>query len=596
MASGSFYKNFTSYNYQVIVEWSSTATTSTNSSVITANVYLNVIYSLYTSAHSGSTLYINGVAYDFESPNISVSNGSKVLLATITSDAIAHNSDGSKSITITCDYAVNATISGTYYGTITASDTITLDTIPRKATLSSAENFNDEANPTITYSNPAGSAVVLYAGIYDSTGSTAYAAYRKITATSTSYTFSLTDAERNAMRNAIPSAKSMTVRFYLKTVISGTNYYSYISKTFSITNGNPTISPTIKDTNSTTLALTGSADTIVKYFSNAAITVGASAIKGATLSSQKAICGGKSFTTASGTLEAVESGTFSFTATDSRGNTTTKSVSKTFIEYIKLTCSFKPTITVDGVATLSVSGNYFSGSFGSVSNSLTVSYRYKAAGGDYGDWATISTSGSNGSYSGSASITIADFDYKATYTFQVKASDALTSVAEKTYSISAKPVFDWSGEDFNFNVPITCDTINGYNITGAMKAMTTVYNHTSPSITLGDNYTAASGSAALVGNTMRVYFTSTRSSAASAGNITDEVIATFTYDVGGKVKNIYTVYGISPNNNSSYYISGATVNSDGTITFSIKLSGVGVSGSTFAGYLAVPIAINLDKY
>lgn len=457
MASGSFSQSFTSYDYKVIVEWSSVATTSTNSSIITADVYLDVVYTLRTSQHDGSKMTINGVEYAFTSPTINA-DGEKVHIATITSNAITHDSDGNKSVKITCDYAVNATISGTYYGTVTASDTVDLDLIPRQATLTSAENFNDEGNPTITYSNPAGSAVsALQAAIYSSDGKTAYAAYRNITKTATSYTFSLTTAERNALRNAIPNSKSMTVRFYLKTTISGTSYYSYISKTLTITNANPTISPTIADTNSTTLALTGSADSIVKYFSNAAITIGAAAVKGATLESQKGSCGGKSITSASGTLNAVESGTFTFTAKDSRGNSTTTTVNKTFIDYVKLTANFKPQITVDGTISFTVSGNYFNGSFGSVSNSLNAYYRYKAEDGEYGDWVELSTSVFTGTYSSQVSFTIPNFNYKNTYTFQVKANDKLMSLGEKEYVITALPVFDWSKEDFNFNVPISIE-------------------------------------------------------------------------------------------------------------------------------------------
>ena len=459
MASGKFSKAFTQYDYEVIVEWSSEADTASNSSVITADISLHCVYTLRTSQHEGSKITINNVEYPFTSPTINA-DGETVHLATITSNPIAHDSDGNKSVNIVCDYAVNATISGTFYGIITASDTVDLDLIPRQATLTSAENFNDDENPSISYSNPAGNAVgALQAAIYSNDGKTAYAAYRNITKTATSYTFNLTTAERNALRNAIPEAKSMKVRFYLKTTISGTSYYSYITKTLTIVDANPTISPTIKDTNSTTLALTGNENTIVRFYSNAAITIGASAIKGATLKSQKASNSGKSFTTASGTLNAVESAVFLFTATDSRGNTTNTSVEKPFIDYVKLTANFKPQITVDGVISFTVSGNYFNGSFGAVSNELNAYYRYKAEDGDFGDWVELSTNAYSTTYESSVSFTIPNFNYKNTYTFQIKANDKLMSLAEREYVITALPVFDWSKEDFNFNVPVS---IEGY--------------------------------------------------------------------------------------------------------------------------------------
>lgn len=596
MASGSFSQSFTSYDYKVIVEWSSKATTSTNSSVITADVYLDCVYTLRTSQHDGSKMTINGVEYAFTSPTINA-DGEKVFIATITSNAITHDSDGNKSVKITCDYAVNATISGTYYGTVTASDTVDLDLIPRQATLTSAENFNDEGNPTITYSNPAGSAVsALQAAIYSSDGKTAYAAYRNITKTATSYTFSLTTAERNALRNAIPNSKSMTVRFYLKTTISGTSYYSYISKTLTITNANPTISPTIADTNSTTLALTGSADSIVKYFSNAAITIGAAAVKGATLESQKASCGGKSITSASGTLNAVESGTFTFTAKDSRGNSTTTTVNKTFIDYVKLTANFKPQITVDGVITFTVSGNYFNGSFGSVSNSLNAYYRYKAEDGEYGDWVELSTSIFTDTYSSEVSFTIPDFNYKNTYTFQIKANDKLMSLGEKEYIITALPVFDWGKEDFNFNVPVSYTDADGtYNLSGIAKALANNFTITT-TVEPGANYASASGSCCLIGNNLRVYFTATRSSAAEAGNIANENICSFTINHGGKIRNIYTVYTPIANNGSIAYLGNATKIDDNSHSFDIVLSYVGIDASTMTSYFTVPVGINLQNY
>lgn len=453
MAKGSFSTAFTKYNYELIVEWSSVADVNTNSSVITADIYLYCVYTLRTSQHEGSSININGVDYPFTSPTINA-DGDKVYIATITSNPITHNANGKKSVNISCDYAVNATISSVYYGTINASATVDLDLIPRQATLSSAPNFNDEENPTISYDNPAGDAVDgLYAGIYSSDGKTAYASYRSITATSSSYTFNLTTAERNSMRNAIPDAKSMTVKFYLKTVIGSNTYYSSISKTLSITNANPTFNPVVEDTDATTLALTGDKNKLVKYYSDAKITIGASAVKGATLSSSGVSCGGKSLS-ANGTINDVESGTFTFTATDSRGNSASKTVEKTFIDYVKLTANFKPTITVDGEATVRISGNYFNDTFGAVANSLSVSYRFKTSAGAYGDWISLTPTFGDRDYEVESTFTIANFDYRSVYCFQIKVNDKLISIESDEYRVKALPIFDWGENDFRFNVPI----------------------------------------------------------------------------------------------------------------------------------------------
>jgi len=59
-----------------------------------------------------------------------------------------------------------------------------------------------------------------------------------------------------------------------------------------------------------------------------------------------------------------------------------------------------------------------------------------------------------GTYSANVQFTLPDFNYKDTYTFQIKANDKLIDLAEKEYVITALPVFDWSKDDVKFNVPI----------------------------------------------------------------------------------------------------------------------------------------------
>lgn len=595
MASGTISKSITGRKYYI--EWSSVGDISTNTSTITCKHYLqnDATYSLRVGGGGTCTCTAGSDYQEYTAPAIYTDGGQTHLLGT-TTHTVSHNSDGTKSITITGVYAIQATLSGTWYGSLTATGTAVLDTIPRQANINTAPNFTDDDNPTITYTNSAGSSATTLQACISLDGSKADIAYRDISKTGSSYTFSLTDAERNVLRNATTTANSRTVYFYVKTVIGSNTFYSKVAKTLTIANGTPTLSPVVEDTLEASLNYTQDSSIVIKGYNSMKVVSGATARKNATITSVKITCGGKSITTTSGIFENAESGTFVFSCTDSRGNTVSQTITLTLIDYVKLTCNFTGNPpTTDGVFTFTVSGKYFPQNLGETANTLSVMYRYKGSG-DYCDWITITpTLGSNYAYE--ATQTLEGLDYQTTYTFQAMATDLITSVETSEIKVKTKPVFDWSSEDFNFNVPITCDTINGYNITGAMKAMTTVYTYSTPSsVVLGDNYTAASGTIALIGNTMRVYFSATRSSAASAGNITDEVIATFTYDVGGKVKSPYIVYGITSNSNSSYYLSGANVNSDGTITLTLKLSGVGVSSSSFAGYLAVPIAINLDKY
>ena len=104
-------------------------------------------------------------------------------------------------------------------------------------TLSSATNFTDRTNPTITYSNPMGSDVTsLQAGIFNTAGDTTYAAYRNISKTGTKYTFPLTDSEISKLEKALGSNKSLTVQFIVKSVINGTTYRARRNATFALAN------------------------------------------------------------------------------------------------------------------------------------------------------------------------------------------------------------------------------------------------------------------------------------------------------------------------------------------------------------------------
>lgn len=402
---------------------------------------------------AGGWVTIDGTYYYFNSTFNSnkTSSGSQTLY-TKTLD-IKHNNDGTK--TLSCRSNFNTGVSS---GTISATNSLELTDIPRFATIKTAPNFNDEENPTITYSNPAGNSVTSLRACISLDGSNADVAYRDIGKTGTSYTFNLTDAERNVLRNATTGGNSRTVKFYVRSEIGGSYEGSNLARTFTIKNPNPTINPTITDSNSTTVALTGSSSKLVKYYSNAAITIGAAAVKGASLTSQKVTCGSKSLT-ANGTISAVESGSFVFTAKDSRGNTTTKTVTPSFVNYVKVTCGLGNNMpSADGTMTVKASGNYFNGSFGSKSNSLKVYYRYKPAGGSYGSWVAMTVTLSSNTYSATANVT--GLDYQTNYVFQAYAADALATVYSSEKTVKATPVFDWGENDFRFNVPILPPSIS----------------------------------------------------------------------------------------------------------------------------------------
>ena len=162
---------------------------------------------------------------------------------------VDHDAYGNKSFWVQIDVMI-------YDGVLRAyGDTWTLDNIPRQAELTYAPDFTDNQNPTIKYKNPAGNSVDgLYACISWTGGADiAYRAIDKTGATETlSYTFPLTDAERDALRNAAPTGKR-DVTFYVTTDIGGNRYYSTSIKKLTIEeteNTKPAVSLNVTQDNS----------------------------------------------------------------------------------------------------------------------------------------------------------------------------------------------------------------------------------------------------------------------------------------------------------------------------------------------------------
>lgn len=368
----------------------------------------------------------------------------------------------SGSFTVGHDSSGNCSISGSIQAAVytsavncTGSGSWSLNNIPRQANITSAPNFNDEQNPTIKYSNPAGTAVTSLQACISLTGAKSDIAYRDISKTGTSYTFNLTEAERNVLlNNTLNGNNSRTVTFYVKTVIGGNTFYSTSPKTFTVINNKPTIEPTVKDVNPKTLAITNDENIFIRYHSNAEVSVNAKAYKNASITARKVICGSQNIATDAGVISNVDSGNFVFSATDSRGNTVSDSKQVTFIEYIKLTCDLLAKApTTDGDLSFAISGNYYNNSFGTTDNDLVVEYCYSENGCEYSEWTALNgVTFADNKYS--VSVIVEGLDYRSSYVVKVRATDKLMVAQTESKSLKAIPVCDWGENDFNFNVPL----------------------------------------------------------------------------------------------------------------------------------------------
>lgn len=445
-----------------------------NTSPLTVNVYIGRVSSsgsyMYGADISGSVTCTGCTAQSFtykKTGRVDVAAGGWLKIGTVTFSAVPHNSDGSKTVYVSASFSQ----SGVSPSSGSAAGNVKLTPIPRAATITSAPDFTDKQNPTITYSNPAGSAVDKLRVCISFTGSTDNIAYRDISKTGSSYTFSLTDAERNILLDGTTSGStSRTVYFYIATTIGGVGYLkSSSAKTFTVTDCKPTLSPTVTTDTTTDIGaksfeLTGDPNTIISGYNSVYVTTGASAKKRASITKQSITNGTTVINAASGMFTNTTSPLIAISATDNRGQTVsvTKTISD-FVNYVKLTCGMNITAPdADGDLTFTITGNYFDGNFGAVDNNLSVEYRYKNANGVYptdenGDdiWTVLTPTVSNDQYV--ATVSLSGLDYQSAYTFQARASDKIYSnyVYTPERTIKTTPVFDWGENDFNFNVPVT---------------------------------------------------------------------------------------------------------------------------------------------
>lgn len=442
--SGNVYTNKYGGNRGLVFSWSlSSQDTTSNSSVIS--------YTLKGYGDTGAGYYmagpikliVNGVTVYNDSTRIQLRNGTTVNSGTRT---IAHGADGTKSFSVSISAAIYSSAIN-----CTGSGSFALPDIPKYAVITAAPNFNDEDNPTISYKNQLGNSVTSLKACISLDGSYDDIRYRDISKTGTTYTFVLTNAERAVLREATTTSNSRSVKFFVRTVVDGQTYNNAVTKTLTIVNAAPTITANVTDSNSVTVGLTGDSNKLIKYFSNATFNYSCTALKGSTITSKRFSNGSVSFEDGtSGTFSNVEIPTFEARATDSRGNTTTKTIVKTMVEYFRPTCTIgSASVSPQGVLTFSASGNYFNDSFGASVNERHVYYRYKAGDDSYSNWAEIASSATNNAWTASTSVT--GCDYTRSNNLQVKITDSLSSTS-KTITINTRPIFDWDDETFNFNI------------------------------------------------------------------------------------------------------------------------------------------------
>ncbi len=317
--------------YKVQISWSvNSQNVANNTSNVTVHAQLvstGSSYNINSSATKNGSLTINGSTYNFTF-NAGLSGGQTKTVYSKTVD-IPHNSDGTKTFAMSTTLGINVTLSGTYWGNVTANGNGTLNSIPRTSSMSLSTTSIDAGNTITVNINRASTAFTHQ--VFYSFGS------KRVTisnnaSTSAQYTIPLDHL------TVIPNNTSGTATISVDTY-NGSTYIGSTSQNFTI-NVPASVKPSFSSI--TASVVDDGASTSYGYIkgkSKCALAInGASGNQGSSISSYSISGGGfsssaQSFTTG----KLTSSGNITFTAyvTDSRGRRSdSKTVSISVLDYM----------------------------------------------------------------------------------------------------------------------------------------------------------------------------------------------------------------------------------------------------------------------
>lgn len=374
--------------------------------------------------------------------------------------SVSNKTTGTTSLTIRAYSGMGTTRDKTY------SYSLPIDPAASKI---GATDANIESTSTITITNYDSKFTTTVA--YKAAGQDSYTSiWTK--QTHTSYGWTIPDS----LYSLIPNAKEIEIELrcqtYSGSTLIGTETCT-LTATTSQSKCKPSVSVTAVDTNTNTIALTGSNKKIIKGFSDVKVTTTATAKNSSTISSVSVTCGSEKKTGTSVTFNDAESEKVTATVKDSRGyaiNAATGDL--TLVNYIvpTIVASVSRESPTSDKVNISVKGNWFNGSFGSVTNTLKAQVRYKpknqSAYADSDKYYDMTVKISGNTYTATLSLT--GLVYTSAYSIRIRVTDAIRKyegpladpVYRNTEISTGVPIFDWGEEDFRFNVPIYSGGVN----------------------------------------------------------------------------------------------------------------------------------------
>ena len=423
-----------------------------NTSNVTVAVQVHWTYGTWNAlGECYGSITIDGTPYSFSgiifNASHTTSGSQEVMRKTVD---VSHNSDGTKTLSCSASFATCTQ----YGGTPTTSGSKTLTTIPREAKITAAPDFTDLQNPTISYSNPAGNAVAALDACISFTREKDDIAYRAITKTGSSYTFQLTEAERNVLRAHTPG-RARKVYFHVRTKIGSTFYYSELKKTLTIAESEavkPTVSMSLSVVSSLPSAFEG---LYVQGKTQTQAKLSYSLKHNATLAALGITVEGKWVGSPYISDHLPTAGEQSVVATvkDSRGYYGSCYRTITVLPYSKPKLDVSVCARCDADGNLADGGTYLKikatrsyskvESGGEQKNFCQIRYRYKrAAASDYSDWTTILPADDLSSNQAETGALLDGALYEGdSYVVQVQAIDDIGDDSTSTFTIPTEHVY-----------------------------------------------------------------------------------------------------------------------------------------------------------
>lgn len=284
-----------------------------------------------------------------------------------------------------------------------------------------------------------------------------------------------------------------------------TDFKVYIDKAANL----PVVTPSCVDTNNLTISITGDNTVFIKGMSTVVSSVDASSKNKATLQTvsiktpsgtTKSVSGaGNASVSTSCSETPTSNGTYTFSATDTRGFSTTSKItpdiltvsannteanpSHLFIDYYapSVSAEFKRTTPTGGTVSVAIAGKWYGKWFNKDAdhpkyNELRIQYHFREDGTTaWSNWIDLGDAGLKKGFAtfytepNSPIELSSEFDYRKAFDIQLRLLDGKVSSNDQiewivlsdvqsgdTWKVQpGVPVFDWSYDNFNSNVPVT---------------------------------------------------------------------------------------------------------------------------------------------